>query len=69
MSVALLFLNADQPAFVYWWCASLCSSRRLDIIQHGEREVLHTNVGRVEAPNDAYLELGKNTLLATVETR
>jgi len=26
-------------------------------------------VGRVEAPNDAYLELGKNTLLATVGTR
>lgn len=34
-----------------------------------ERGSSYVGVGRVEAPNDAYLELGKNILLATVGTR
>lgn len=43
---------------------------RADLTSYSmERERGSSYVGRVEAPNDAYLELGKNTLLATVGTR
>lgn len=41
---------------------------RADLTSYSmERE--RSFIGRVEAPNDAYLELGKNTLLATIGTR
>lgn len=43
---------------------------RADLTSYSmERERGSSYVGRVEEPNDAYLELGKNTLLATVGTR
>lgn len=43
---------------------------RADLTSYSmERERGSSYVGRVEAQNDAYLELGKNTLLATVGTR
>lgn len=43
---------------------------RADLTSYSmERERSFIGTCRVEAPNDAYLELGKNILLATADTR